>query len=44
MPLAQLEVQVAVQELLAASTALEPAGHITWTSSTEPRRIPVRWH
>jgi cytochrome P450 len=43
MPLAQLEVRVAVEELLAATTALEPASDITWTSSTEPRHIPVRW-
>lgn len=40
MPLAQLEVRVAVEELLAAAAVVEPAGDITWTSSTEPRHIP----
>jgi cytochrome P450 len=41
MPLAQLEIRVAVQEVFARSTWIEPAGEITWTSSTEPRHIPV---
>lgn len=42
MPLAQLEIRVAVEELLARSDRVTPDGEITWTSSTEPRRIPVR--
>lgn len=41
MPLAQLEIRVAVEEVLARSDWIEPAGDITWTSSTEPRHIPV---
>ncbi len=41
MPLAQLEVRVAVEEVFARSTWVELDGDITWTSSTEPRHIPV---
>jgi cytochrome P450 len=41
MPLAQLEIRVAVQEVFARSAWIEPLGDITWTSSTEPRHIPV---
>ncbi|GAA3217858.1 cytochrome P450 [Pseudonocardia petroleophila] len=40
MPLAQLEVRVAVEELFAATEWVAPYDDITWTSSTEPRRIP----
>ncbi len=42
MPLAQLEIRVAVEEVFARSTWIDPDGDITWTSSTEPRHIPVR--
>jgi cytochrome P450 len=41
MPLAQLEIRVAVEEVFARSSWIELAGGITWTSSTEPRNIPV---
>jgi hypothetical protein len=30
-----------MEEVLARSAWIEPAGEITWTSSTEPRHIPV---
>jgi cytochrome P450 len=40
MPLAQLEVRVAVEELLACAPQIDPTGDITWTSSIEPRHIP----
>jgi Cytochrome P450 len=42
MPLAQLEVRVAVEELFAACDQLSLDGDITWTSSTEPRHIHCR--
>ena len=42
MPLAQLEIRVAVEELLARADRVSPDGEISWTSSTEPRHIPVR--
>lgn len=42
MPLAQLEIRIALEELLARSPRILPDGEITWTSSTEPRQIPVR--
>ena len=41
MPLAQLEVRVAVEEVFARSTWIGLEDEITWTSSTEPRHIPV---
>lgn len=41
MPLAQLEVRVAVEEVFARSTWIRLEDEITWTSSTEPRHIPV---
>lgn len=41
MPLAQLEIRVAVEEVLARSAWIELRDEITWTSSTEPRDIPV---
>jgi cytochrome P450 len=42
MPLAQLEIRVAVEELLARADRVSPDGEISWTSSTEPRHIPAR--
>ena len=42
MPLAQLEIRVAAEQLLARCDRVELVGEITWTSSTEPRHIPVR--
>lgn len=42
MPLAQLELRVAVEELLARTDCVTLHGDIEWTSSTEPRHIPVR--
>ncbi len=42
MPLAQLEIRVAVEELLARADHVTLDSEITWTSSTEPRHIPVR--
>jgi hypothetical protein len=41
MPLAQLEIRVAVEEVFARSGWIARRGDITWTSSTEPRHIPV---
>lgn len=40
MPLAQLELRVAVEELLAASPWVRLREPTTWTSSSEPRHIP----
>ena len=42
MPLAQLELRVAVEELLDRTGRVILDGDIEWTSSTEPRHIPVR--
>jgi cytochrome P450 len=42
MPLAQLELRVAVEELLGRTARVILDGDIEWTSSTEPRHIPVR--
>jgi cytochrome P450 len=42
MPLAQLELRVAVEELLAASPWVRLREPSTWTSSSEPRHIPAR--
>ena len=42
MPLAQLEIRVALEELFARTTDLTLTGEVTWTSSTEPRHIPTR--
>jgi cytochrome P450 len=42
MPLAQLELRVAVEELLAATQDVQFAGEIEWTSLVEPRHIPAR--
>lgn len=39
-PLAQLELRIAVEELLAASPWVRLREPITWTSSSEPRHIP----
>jgi cytochrome P450 len=41
MPLARLEIRVAAEEAFARSTWIELTGDITWTSSVEPRHIPV---
>lgn len=42
MPLAQLELKVAVEEILAHSDDIVLDGEINWTSLVEPRHIPVR--
>lgn len=42
MPLAQLELRIAVAELLAATTDIQLTGEITWSAAVEPRNIPVR--
>jgi cytochrome P450 len=42
MPLAQLEIRVAVEELFARSARILPEAEIVWTSSTEPRHIQAR--
>jgi cytochrome P450 len=42
MPLAQLEMRVAVEEVLALSPWIELEAEIEWTSSVEPRRLICR--
>ncbi|WP_433799947.1 cytochrome P450 [Actinomycetospora sp. CA-084318] len=43
MPLAQLEIRVAVEELFACGPWLELDGEISWTALVEPRSIPCRF-
>ncbi|GAB3618450.1 cytochrome P450 [Okibacterium endophyticum] len=42
MPLAQLEIRSAIEELFAVTDDIVLDGEITWTSLVEPRNIPVR--
>jgi len=44
MPLAQLEMRAAVEELFARTSWVDLESDITWTSSVEPRHIPARLH
>ncbi|MBB6377551.1 cytochrome P450 [Pseudonocardia eucalypti] len=43
MPLATLEIRVAVEEVLARTSCVCLEEEVAWTSSTEPRQIPARF-
>jgi len=43
MPLAQLEMRVAIEEMFALSPWTQLDGEISWTSLVEPRKIPCRF-